>query len=203
MRVVITANDPELDAQASPVFGRCPAYVFVDTETMQFEGVENPAIAAPGGAGIQAAQFIVERGGQAIVTGHVGPNAYSVFQASGVPVYLFGGGTVREAVEAYVAGRLESLGGANVPMYSGMESDMGSGMGRGRGRGRGLGLGRRRWSAAVPTVPTSDVAFDEASDVARSTSPGEEMAALRRATGELREQLAAIRERLAQLEDED
>ena len=142
MKVVITANGTELEAQASPVFGRCPAYVFVDTETMQFEGLENPAIATPSGAGIEAAQFVIERGAQAVVTGIVGPNAYSVLQASGVPVYLCGGGTVREAVEAYVAGRLQPVGGANVPAYSGT----GRGMGRGRGRGRGVGMGRRRWS---------------------------------------------------------
>ena len=202
MIVVITANDPALDAQASPVFGRCPVYVFVDTETMQFEGLENPAIAAPGGAGIQAAQFIIEHGGQAVVTGNVGPNAYSVFQASGVPVYLFGDGTVREAVEAYVAGRLEAMGGASMPVYSGMERSMGLGMGGGRGRGRGMGTGRRKWSAAAPTAPTPGVASNETLDVTRSTPQREEMATLRKTAEELRQQLAAVQERLEQLRDE-
>jgi predicted Fe-Mo cluster-binding NifX family protein len=55
VRIVVTANGADLDAPASPVFGRCPTYVFVDTETadedrpMQFEAVENPAINAAGG----------------------------------------------------------------------------------------------------------------------------------------------------------
>lgn len=198
MRVVITANGTELDAQASPVFGRCPVYVFVDTETMQFEGLENPGVAAPSGAGIQAAQFVIECGAQAVVTGNVGPNAYGVFQASRVPVYLFGGGTVQEAVEAYVARRLEPVGGANVPAYSGM----GRGMGRGRGRGRGMGMGRRGWSAAAPMAPTSGVASDEAGDVTPPTSQGEEVAALRKTAQELREQLTGVQERLEQLKDE-
>jgi predicted Fe-Mo cluster-binding NifX family protein len=191
MKIVITANGTELEAQASPVFGRCPAYVFVDTETMQFEGLENPAIAAPSGAGIQAAQFVIERGGQAVVTGNVGPNAYGVFQASGVPVYLFGGGTVREAVEAYVAGRLEPVGGANVPAYSGM--------GRGRGRGRGMGMGRRRWSAPAPVSPTSS----DRSPTTPSVPQDQEAAALRDTAQALREQLAQAEERLRRLEDED
>ncbi len=114
MKIVVTANGADLDAPASPVFGRCPAYIFVDTETMQFEAAENPAVTAGGGAGIQAAQFVIERGAQAVVSGSVGPNAFNVFQAAGVPVYLFGGGTVREAVEAYKAGKLQSVAGANV-----------------------------------------------------------------------------------------
>ena len=139
MKVVVTANGRDLDASVSPIFGRCPVYILVDTETMQFEAVDNPAISAGGGAGIQAAQFVVERGGQAILTGNVGPNAFGVLQAASVSVYLLGGGTVREAVEAYKAGKLEPLGGANVPAHSGM----GRGMGRGRGTGRGGGMGRR------------------------------------------------------------
>jgi len=128
MKIVVTAIGVDLDAPASPVFGRCPAYILVDTETMQFEAVENPALSAGGGAGIQAAQFIIERGAQAVVTGNVGPNAFGVFQAAGIPVYLFNGGTVRQAVEAYKAGQLSSVSGATAPPHAGM----GRGMGRGR-----------------------------------------------------------------------
>jgi predicted Fe-Mo cluster-binding NifX family protein len=120
MKIVVTANGTDLDTQAHPAFGRCPVYVFVDTETMQFEVVENPAANAAGGAGIQAAQFVVERGAQAVVTGNVGPNAFNVFQAAGVPVYLFSGGTVRQAVEAYKAGELSATGDASKPAHAGM-----------------------------------------------------------------------------------
>jgi predicted Fe-Mo cluster-binding NifX family protein len=140
MKVVVTANGMDLDAPVSPIFGRCPGYLLVDTETMDFEVVENPAIGASGGAGIQAAQFVIERGAQVILTGNVGPNAFGVLNAAGVPVCLLGGGTVREAIEAYKAGKLQPLGGANVSAHSGMR---GGGMGRGRGMGRGGGMGRR------------------------------------------------------------
>lgn len=112
MSIVVTANGPDLDAATSPTFGRCPMYVFVDPETMAFEAVENPAAGAPGGAGVRAAQFVVERGAQAVVTGNVGPKALDVLQSANVPVYLFGGGTVRQAAEAYKAGRLSATGGA-------------------------------------------------------------------------------------------
>jgi len=120
MKIVVTSSGADLDAQAHPAFGRCPIYLFVDTATMQFEAVENPAANAAGGAGIQAAQFVVERGAQAVVTGNVGPNAFQVFQPAGVPVYLFGGGTVRQAVEAYKAGELSAAGSASGPAHTGM-----------------------------------------------------------------------------------
>lgn len=119
MRIAVSADGPDLDAPASPVFGRCPVYVFVDTETMAFEAVENSAANAPGGAGIQAAQLVVERGAQAVVTGTGGPNAFNVLQAAGVEVYPFAGGTVRQAVEAYRAGRLQPAGAATSAQHAG------------------------------------------------------------------------------------
>jgi len=115
MRVVISAQGENLDAPASPVFGRCPAYIFVETETMEFEAVPNPAMNQGGGAGIQAAQFVVERGAQAVLSGNLGPNAYDVLQAAGVPGYLVPEGTVRQVVEAFKAGQLQSMGGGAGP----------------------------------------------------------------------------------------
>ncbi|MGC8787249.1 MAG: NifB/NifX family molybdenum-iron cluster-binding protein [Anaerolineae bacterium] len=120
MRIVVTANGNDLDAPVSLVFGRCSTFVFVDTETMAFEAIANPALSASGGAGIQAAQFVVERGAQAVLSGNVGPNAYGVFQAANVPVYLVSEGTVREAVEAYKAGKLWPAEQANVQAHAGI-----------------------------------------------------------------------------------
>lgn len=126
MKVAVTANGRDLDAPASPIFGRCTTYILVDTETMHYEAIPNPALSAGGGAGVQAAQFVVERGAHAVVTGNVGPNAFGVFQAGGIPVYLFKGGTVRQAVEACKEGQLSPASGATVAAHAGM--------GRGRKR---------------------------------------------------------------------
>lgn len=129
MKVAVTANGQDLDAPTSSVFGRCSTYILVDTETMQFEAVANPALSASGGAGIQAAQFVAGLGAEAIVTGNVGPNAYGVLRAAGVAVYLNNGGTVRQAVEAYNAGELEATSAPSGPAHAGM--------GRGGGRRQG------------------------------------------------------------------
>jgi predicted Fe-Mo cluster-binding NifX family protein len=128
MRIALTANGTGLDAPISPIFGRCSTYIFMDTETMQHEAIANPAVSAGGGAGVQAAQFVIERGAQAVVTGNVGPNAFGVFRAGGIPVYLFKEGTVQQAVEAYKAGRLPPIADATVSAHAGM----GRGMGRRR-----------------------------------------------------------------------
>ena len=137
MRIVVTANGNTLDAPLSPIFGRCPTYIFVETESLEYEAVPNPAVSAAGGAGIQAAQFIAQRGAKAVVTGTVGPNAFGVLRAAGLQVYLASGGTVGDAVEAFKNGNLQPVGGANVPGHTGMGGGRGRGLGRGGGRGMG------------------------------------------------------------------
>ena len=173
MQIVVTSNGADLDAPASPVFGRCPIYIFVDPETMAFEAVDNPAVGAPGGAGIQAAQFIVERGAAAVVSGNVGPNAFNVLEAANVPVYLFSGGSVRDAVAAYKAGDLPDAGAATAPEHAGM--------------GRGGGLGRGRGRGAAPQVATP-------------SAREEEITTLKKMASDLRQQLAEILERIDRLE---
>jgi len=130
MQVVVTAQASGLDASVSPLFGRCPAYVFVDTDTMEAESVGNPAASAPGGAGIQAAQYVLGRQPDAIITGNLGPNANGVIMASGIKVYRHAAtGTVRDAVTAFVDGKLESMSGSNVAGHFGTGGGGGSGRG--------------------------------------------------------------------------
>jgi len=143
---------------------------------MECESVDNPAMNATGGAGIQAAQFVVERGAQATISGNMGPNAFNVLHSAGVPIYLFDGGTVRQAVEAYRAGQLTTAGGASGPAHAGM------GMGRGRGMGRRM---------AAPPAPVA---------APLASSRKEEVAELKGMAGTLRQQLADVIERLDKLE---
>jgi predicted Fe-Mo cluster-binding NifX family protein len=103
MQVVVTANTADLDGPASPVFGRCPMFLFVDTDSLEFEAVANPALDLPGGAGIEAARFVTDSGAGAVITGKVGPKAMDVLRGAGVSVHEFEGGSARQAVEAFKA----------------------------------------------------------------------------------------------------
>ena len=130
MKIAISATGKDLDSQIDPRFGRCQYFIFVDPETMEFEAVENQGLTAMGGAGVQAAQLVVQKGVNALITGNLGPNAASALSASGIKVHLVSGGTIREVTEAFKAGKLQEASGATVPPHFGM------GGGRGMGRGR-------------------------------------------------------------------
>ena len=115
MKIAITAQGKGLDDPVDPRFGRAGYLIIVDPETMEYEAVDNsPNLNLPQGAGIQAAQNVVNRGVGALVTGNCGPKAFTVLKAGQVGVYLGAEGTVRQAVEAFRTGRLNRTEQANV-----------------------------------------------------------------------------------------
>ena len=161
MKVAVSASGPTLDSDVDPRFARCSHLVVVDTDSMGFEALENPALDAPGGAGIRAAQAVAGTGVKALITGNCGPNAYEALAAAGIEVAVGASGSVRQAVEAYRQGRLRSAAGPSAfPGYVatggrrpaagggggfsrlGGRGAGGAGLGGGRG-GRGGGGGRR------------------------------------------------------------
>ena len=128
MKICVSATSGSLDAEVDSRFGRCPYFVIVDSETMKFDAVANDSSSAAHGAGIQAAQTVVNLGVKVVITGNVGPNAFNVLSATGIKIVTGASGSVREAVEKYEKGELEEVGNPTVGGHFGM--------GRGQGRGR-------------------------------------------------------------------
>jgi len=120
MKVCISSTGKDLNAPVDPRFGRAQLFLFVDTETMECECVENPAMTAGGGAGTKAAQLVSDKGAQAVLTGNVGPNAFSALSAAGVKIYTGMTGTVRQAVETFKNGGAQPVGAPSVDAHSGM-----------------------------------------------------------------------------------
>lgn len=122
MKVAVTAQGRDLDAMVDPRFGRCQYFLFIDTQSGALDAETNPAREAAGGAGIQAAQRVVDKGVEAVVTGFVGPNASRVLQAAGVKVYGNAAGTVRGALEKMKEGKLPLLTGPTVREHFGLSN---------------------------------------------------------------------------------
>jgi predicted Fe-Mo cluster-binding NifX family protein len=126
MRVAIAAAGTTLDAPSDPRFGRCQAFVVVDTDTMTCEAVPNTAAMQGSGAGIAAVQLVAGTGADAVIADNLGPNAFQALSAGGIQVFRFGGGTVLQAVEALVAGTLEEIVAPNVASHHGTSAPQAS-----------------------------------------------------------------------------
>ena len=98
MKICVTSGQPDLEADVHERFGRAPYFLFVETETLKFEAIENAMAAATGGVGIQAGQLMAQKGVQAVLTGNVGPNAFETLKAAGIQVVTGVTGKVRDAV---------------------------------------------------------------------------------------------------------
>ena len=115
MKIAITSADGTLDGMVDERFGRSKKILVVDAQTNSQETVDNlPNMNAAQGAGIQTAQNVIQSGAQAVISGHLGPNAFRVLSAAGVEVFTASAMTVREALEAHRNGKLSKLAGADV-----------------------------------------------------------------------------------------
>jgi predicted Fe-Mo cluster-binding NifX family protein len=135
-RIAVSASGQSMDAEVDPRFGRCPFFIIADPETMEFEVLDNSGASEAGGAGISAAQKIVEKGVQAVLTGNCGPNACQVLSSAGIRVVTGVSGKVKDAIEGYRPGKCETSASANVPDHFGMGKRIKRGIGRGKGIGR-------------------------------------------------------------------
>jgi len=114
MKVAVTAKGVQLSDEVDPRFGRAPYILIVDTETMDFDAINNSEnVNAFKGAGIQAATMISEKGAEVLLTGYCGPNAFKTIEAAGIKVVSDVTGTVEEAVSAFLTGPVEYSKGAN------------------------------------------------------------------------------------------
>lgn len=108
MKVAISASGSEKDALVDKRFARCPYFIIVDTDKMDFQTMENEHKAKSHGVGPQVVQTLSETDVDAVIAGNVGPNGYRTLNAADIKVYK-GSGKVSEVVEMFKEGELEEL----------------------------------------------------------------------------------------------
>ena len=120
MKVCISSTGNTLDSSLDQRFGRASFFIISDTETMNFEAIDNGAAAASGGAGITSAQIVVDKEINAVITGNVGPNAMNVLKAAEIEIFRGSPVSVKENLEKFKKGLLEKID-TTVPQHFGMQ----------------------------------------------------------------------------------
>ncbi len=120
MKVLISTAAPDIGASIDPRFGRAASFLVVDTETGEWQALDNPALHSSGGAGIQAAQIASLNGCAAVISGEFGPNAFDALHAADIKMYQFGSaGSVEETLKRFKAGQLQQVGQPTSPGHHG------------------------------------------------------------------------------------
>lgn len=115
MKIAVTSQGKSLDSQVDTRFGRAAYILIVDSETFSFEVLDNQEnVNSLKGAGIQAAADIHNKDAEVLLTGFCGPNAFKALNAAGVKVANDASGTVGEAVQSFLEGKMTFADEANV-----------------------------------------------------------------------------------------
>jgi predicted Fe-Mo cluster-binding NifX family protein len=115
MKIAITSKGMNLESEVDLRFGRAAGFIIYDTETDTYGYIDNNQnLNAMQGAGIQAAQNVVNQNVDAIVTGNCGPKAFAVLSQAGVKVFIGAEGTIKDVIEKYKNNELQEALAANV-----------------------------------------------------------------------------------------
>ena len=109
MILCITAATEGPAAGTDPRFGRAPFFAFANSETGEIQIEPNGFISGSGGVGSKVGEFMAKREIDAVITGHVGPNAFRVLQAAGIAVYESVAPTVADALSEFNGGTLQKV----------------------------------------------------------------------------------------------
>jgi predicted Fe-Mo cluster-binding NifX family protein len=109
MKICIpTIGKNGLDDFVGEHFGRVPTYTIVDLDTDEVKVIQNTS-EHMGGVGYPP-ELMIREGVNILVCRGLGRRAISMFDETGIEVYIGASGTVRDAVSAFKKGLLQKAG---------------------------------------------------------------------------------------------
>jgi len=109
MKIAMPVDDKYMESGVCVSFGRTPYFVMYDTNIKESIFLDNSAAASQGGAGIKAAQSIVDKGANVLITPRCGENAADVLKAANIGIYKSINGSFMDNINAFVEGKLSLL----------------------------------------------------------------------------------------------
>ncbi|MDX9851776.1 MAG: NifB/NifX family molybdenum-iron cluster-binding protein [Anaerolineaceae bacterium] len=108
MILMISSQGQDLTSPIEARFGRCPWLIKYNTDTKGSEALANPGLRQSGGAGVAAAQFVIDQGADVVISGDFGPNAANALGASNIAMIKFPADVsqINDVIELFHQGKL-------------------------------------------------------------------------------------------------
>lgn len=109
MKIIMPVNNNSMDSGISNSFGRSTYYLVYDVESKESTYLDNTAAGSQGGAGIKAAQIIVDSKSEILITPRCGQNAADVLKAADIKLYKTINDSIEDNIQAFIDGKLPLL----------------------------------------------------------------------------------------------
>ena len=90
MKIAIALEENRYDSNVDRRVGRASYFILVDSETNEYEIIENEAKDEVTGAGLKVIKNLVSLGVEELIAGEVGPKAIVLIEEFDLPVYRLG-----------------------------------------------------------------------------------------------------------------
>lgn len=109
MKIAIPVDEKTLNSSICVSFGRAAYFLIYDTETKESKFIENSGANAQGGAGIKAAQTVVDEKAEAVITVRLGENSADVLNAADIKLFKSTDGSAIKNIEMFNSKELSVL----------------------------------------------------------------------------------------------
>lgn len=109
MKIAISSVGSSMDSMLDVRFGRCKYFQIHDTDSGKVKVIENKGQLSGGGAGIAAAQQLINERIDIIITGSLGPNAFELINKAGIKAYKCEAMPINIVLEKFKNSKLEEI----------------------------------------------------------------------------------------------
>lgn len=109
MKIIIPVEKKSREENVADVFGRAKYFAIVDIDTDTVDFIENIGAKSPNGAGIKAAQQVIDLKANVVILPRIGKNGAKLLEAANIKLYKNVKGSVDENVGLFTNAKLQLL----------------------------------------------------------------------------------------------
>lgn len=109
MKIAVPVDEKTLESIVCASFGRTPYYLIYDTDTKESVFIDNSAAASTGGAGIKAAQIVVDNKVDVLLTPRCGENAANVLKSANIELFKTTSASAKDNIADFINEKLPAL----------------------------------------------------------------------------------------------
>lgn len=109
MKIAIPVNEGSLESKVAENLSRAPYFLIYDLDAKESVFIKNVAATTRGGAGIMAAQTIVDQKVNALLAPRCGENAADLLNEAEIKIYKISSTSIKDNIKDFSAGNLQLL----------------------------------------------------------------------------------------------